>query len=140
MKKANHLPGMLFTGAPCTGHSRAIDQGSTLDATPEESGNAIQQATHCVTTALLCIEPRIDAQRTKSFCCAAAGITTSCSSTQGALIPHKRLRWAAPAETTLIASDRPHAQLAKGYKHICSKPIWVRPGAAGVGTSQQVCQ
>ncbi|WP_347929469.1 hypothetical protein [Pseudomonas helvetica] len=66
-------------------------------------------------TALLCNANDVDTQKTKSLCCAAAGITASISATAEALIPHEKLREAATPDATLIAQDRPPAQPVVGY-------------------------
>lgn len=117
MNRAHHLPGLLFLGMPCTASWHTADLGSKPHMTSEESDNAILQADHVTDLALLRGGTRINAQETKSLCCVAAGITSPANAYIKALIPHERLRRAAPADTTLIASDRPHAQPAKGYKH-----------------------
>lgn len=51
-----------------------------------------------------------------SLCCEAAGITASSSANAEALIPHEKLREAATPKASLIAQNRPPAQLVKGYK------------------------
>ena len=68
-------------------------------------------------TALLRHADGVEAQKTKSLCCAAAGITASISATAEALIPHEKLREAATPDATLIAWGSPPAQLAVGDKH-----------------------
>ena len=82
--------------------------------TSEESG--IQKDHHNTqsTTALLCREPSVDTLKTYSLCCAAAGIIAPFSSTSDALTPHEKLREAAAPGATLIAQNRPPAQLAQG--------------------------
>ncbi len=62
-------------------------------------------------TALLCNANGVDAQETKSLCCAAAGIITTPCATAEALISHEKLRGAALADATLIAQKRLPAQL-----------------------------
>ncbi|WP_256584587.1 hypothetical protein [Pseudomonas sp. Irchel 3F5] len=116
MNRAHHLAGLLFLSMPCAGSWHSANLGSKLHVTSEESDNAILQANHVTDLALLRAAARIDAQKTKSLCCIAAGIISPATAYMKALIPHERLRRAAPAETTLIASCRPHAQPAKGYK------------------------
>jgi hypothetical protein len=69
-------------------------------------------------TALLCIANDVDAQETKSLCCAAAGITAPISTTAEALIPHEKLREAATPNATLIAQNRAPAQPVVGYTQI----------------------
>jgi hypothetical protein len=68
-------------------------------------------------TALLRNANGVDAPETNSLCCAAAGNIAPLSAIAGALIPHKKLREAATHSATLIAQNRPPAQLAQGYKH-----------------------
>ncbi|UVK80725.1 hypothetical protein LOY46_14100 [Pseudomonas sichuanensis] len=118
MNQPHHHTGLLFDSAPCAGHARAIAPGQTPIQTPEESGYACDQANATRTPALLCEAAGVDAQKTKSLCCVAAGIISTLSAPTDLQIPHDRLRRAAPADATLIASDRPHAQLAKGYTHL----------------------
>ena len=72
--------------------------------------------TNQTSTALLCNANDVDAQKTKSLCCAAAGITASISATAEVLIPHEKLREAATPDATLIAQNRPPAQPVVGYK------------------------
>ena len=69
-------------------------------------------------TALLCIANDVDAQETKSLCCAAAGITALFSATAETLIPHEKLREAATLDATLIAQNRPPAQPVVGYTQV----------------------
>lgn len=69
------------------------------------------------TTALLRKEASVDTIETNSLCCAAAGIITPSSSTTEVLTPHEKLREAAAPDATLIAQNRPPAQLAVGYQH-----------------------
>lgn len=115
MSPTRHLPGLLLTGAPHAECWRATGPGSQQNVIPEESGTTPHQTAPCSVTALLCDEPSIAAQKTKSLCCAAAGIIPPASSTAKAPIPHETLREAGPEEPTLIASNCPPAQLAKGY-------------------------
>lgn len=58
----------------------------------------------------------LDAQETKSLCCAAAGITAPSSSTTEARIPHEKLRVAALVGATPNAQERLLAQPVVGYK------------------------
>jgi hypothetical protein len=74
-------------------------------------------------TALLCNATGVDAQETKSLCCAAAGIIDPLSTTAVALIPHEKLREAAIPDATLIAQTRPLAQPVVGYNHQKSTKI-----------------
>lgn len=60
----------------------------------------------------------VDTQKTKSLCCAAAGIISISSAATDLQTPHDRLRQAAPPDTTLIASYRSPAQHVKGYTHL----------------------
>ncbi|KJZ41762.1 hypothetical protein [Pseudomonas fluorescens] len=66
-------------------------------------------------TALLRTANRVDTTETNSLCCAAAGSIVPLSATAEALIPHEKLREAAPPNATLIAQDRPPAQPVVGY-------------------------
>ena len=59
----------------------------------------------------------IDTPVKKSLCCAAAGITKAFRATAGVLIPHTKLREAAPIDAPLNAQNRPPAQLVVGYTH-----------------------
>lgn len=68
------------------------------------------------TTALLRKETSVNTLETNSLCCEAAGIIAPSSSTTGVLTPHEKLREAAAPNATLIAQNRPPAQLAQGYK------------------------
>lgn len=116
MTRTHQHPGLLFKPTPCTEHGHTAAKGLMQIKTSVQSGTALVVADHNAQPALLRGNPSIDAQKTKSFCCKAAGIIDPLSRTEEALVPHERLRRAAPAETTLIASYRPHAQPAKGYK------------------------
>ena len=66
-------------------------------------------------TALLCNANGVDEQKTKSLCCAAAGIIAPLTATADVLIPHEKLREAATPDATLIAQTRPPAQPVVGY-------------------------
>lgn len=79
--------------------------------------------THQTSTALLCNANGVDAQETKSLCCAAAGIIAPITATADVLIPHEKLREAAPPDASLIAQTRPSAQPAKGYKRFYSPKV-----------------
>jgi hypothetical protein len=85
--------------------------------TSEESGMQKDQHNTQSTTALLREKTSVDTLETNSLCCAAAGIIAPFSSTTEALIPHEKLREAAPPNATLIAQNRPPAQPALGYVH-----------------------
>jgi len=58
----------------------------------------------------------LDAQKTNSLCCAAAGITAPSSSATEGLIPHEKLREAESPDATLNAQNGPLAQPVVGYK------------------------
>ena len=60
----------------------------------------------------------LDALETNSLCCAAVGIIASFSSTTEALTPQEKLREAAAPNATLIAQNRPPAQLAQEHKRL----------------------
>ena len=66
--------------------------------------------------ALLRAAGGVDTLKTNSLCCAAAGITAPLSATAEALIPHEKLREAAPPNAMLNAQHRSPAQLAQGYR------------------------
>ncbi|MGX9380097.1 hypothetical protein [Pseudomonas sp. JQ36] len=97
-------------------HAPPAADEPTRNRTSEESGMQKDQQNTQSTTALLRKETRVDALETNSLCCAAAGIIAHSSSTTEALIPHEKLREAATPKATLIAPDRPPAQLVQGYK------------------------
>lgn len=102
--------------------------GPTRYQKPEESGMPHAQPTAQAMTALIRNASGVDAQKTKSFCCVAAGITALARSTTEARIPHEKLRGAATAEATLNAQSGLLAQLAQGYKHHsiklqCKEPL-----------------
>ncbi|WP_228759140.1 hypothetical protein [Pseudomonas neuropathica] len=102
-------------------HRTPANAPSAIDAPTrtqisEESGMQMDQHDTQTTTALLRKETSVDTVETNSLCCAAAGIIPPSSSTTEALIPHKKLREAAPPNATLNAQNRPPAQLAEGYK------------------------
>jgi hypothetical protein len=73
------------------------------------------QDTSLSPTASLCEEARVNTLETNSLCCGAAGIIASSSATAEALIPEEKLRWAALADATLTAQQRPPAQPVLGY-------------------------
>lgn len=114
--RAHHPTGLLFDSPPCAGHSRSTSVSLQISAS-EGSGHDVAQAIRDAFPASLREVSSIDAQKTKSLCCEAAGIIHSVSSPAEALIPHDKLREAAPVEATLIAKSRPHAQPAEGYTH-----------------------
>lgn len=99
-----------------TAHALPAADEPTRNQTSEESG--MQKGRHNTpsTTALLSKETSVATLETNSLCCEAAGIIASSSSTTEALIPHEKLREAATPNATLIAQNRPPAQLAQGYK------------------------
>ena len=74
-------------------------------------------------TALLCNANGVNALETKSFCCAAAGITASICATAEALIPHEKLRGAATLDATLIAQNCPLAQPVMGYAYLLTEAM-----------------
>lgn len=97
-------------------HALPADDEPTCHRIPEESGMQKDQQNTQSTTALLCKEASVDTLETNSPCCAAAGIIAPFSSTTEALTPHEKLRAAAAPNATLIAQNRPSAQLVQGYK------------------------
>ncbi|BAO62946.1 hypothetical protein PPC_3599 [Pseudomonas protegens Cab57] len=96
--------------------SQQIDEPARYQK-PEESGVPHAQPTAQAMTALLRNAASVDAQKTKSFCCVAAGITALACNTTEARTPHEKLRGAATPGATLNAQSGPLAQLAQGYKH-----------------------
>ncbi|MGO0694454.1 hypothetical protein ACTORG_13295 [Pseudomonas guariconensis] len=114
--RAHHPTGLLFDSPPCAGHSRPTSVSLQISAS-EGSGHDMAQAIREAIPASLREASSIDAQKTKSLCCEAAGIIHPLSSSAEALIPHDKLREAAPVDATLIAKNRPHAQPAEGYTH-----------------------
>jgi hypothetical protein len=103
-------------------HAPPAADEPTRTRTSEESGMQQEQHDTQSTTALLCERTSVDTPETNSLCCAAAGIIASASSTTEALIPHEKLREAATPNATLIAQNRPPAQLAQGYVHLFLEP------------------
>lgn len=95
--------------------SQQID-GPARYQKPEESGMPHAQPTAQAMTALLHNAASVDAQETKSLCCAAAGITALACSTTESLIPHEKLRGAATHGATLNAQSWPLAQPVEGYR------------------------
>ncbi|CAI8808675.1 DUF305 domain-containing protein [Pseudomonas donghuensis] len=129
--RAYRQPGLLCDSAPRAEHSPHFAQASPQSSIPERSGHAIAQ-THTDSIPASRRETHsIDAQRTKSLCCEAAGIIQPLSIPSEALIPHDKLREAAPADATLIAEKRSHAQPAEGYTH----PSVINCIAAAIDTS-----
>ena len=102
-------------------HAPPTADAPTRNRTSEESGMQKDQHSTQSPTALLRKETSVDTLETYSLCCAAAGIIAPCSSTAEALTPHEKLREAATPNATLIAHNRPPAQLAEGYKHSACK-------------------
>ncbi|MGS0737997.1 hypothetical protein ACVBEG_15935 [Pseudomonas sp. GG8] len=95
-----------------------VSDGPTHHRKPEESGIKIDQTNANHPTAFLCCTTCVGAQKTKSLCCVAVGITTPISSTAEALVPHEKLREAATPNAALIAQNRPPAQPVVGYMHV----------------------
>ncbi|MFT2186336.1 hypothetical protein [Pseudomonas putida] len=114
--RAHYPTGLLFDSPACAGHSRPTSVSLQISAS-EGSGHDVSQAIRDAIPASLREVSSIDAQKTKSLCCEAAGIIHPLSSPAEALIPHDKLREAAPVDATLIAKNRPHAQPAEGYTH-----------------------
>lgn len=115
--RAHHQRGLLSDLLPSTASRTTIMGIPPQDSTTEGSGHATQQEFTEATPASLCGVRDVDAQKTKSLCCEAAGIISPFNSPTEAPIPHDKLRRAAHADATLIAKNRPHAQPAMGYKH-----------------------
>lgn len=97
--------------------------------------------------ALLRAAGRVDTLETNSLCCAAAGIIDPSGATAEVLIPHEKLRGAAPSDATLTAPERPLAQPVLGYTHTsnaaeqdcptCSN--WPEHGIAKRNTMKPTC-
>ncbi|PYY88528.1 hypothetical protein DNK59_07380 [Pseudomonas sp. TKO26] len=77
--------------------------GPTRYQKPEESGMPHAQPIAHAVTALLRNAASVDAQETKSLCCAAAGITALARSTTEVRIPHAKLRGATTTGAMLNA-------------------------------------
>ncbi|WP_434987418.1 hypothetical protein [Pseudomonas protegens] len=90
---------------------------------PEESGMPHAEPTARTMTALLRNADSVDTQKTKSLCCAAAGITALARSTTEMRTPHEKLRGAARPGATLNAQIGPLAQLAQGCKRHSLEPL-----------------
>lgn len=99
-------------------HPRLALDGPICYRASEESGMKPDLHPPQELTALLCNATGVDAQETKSLCCAAAGIVALPSSTHEVLIPHEKLRAADAPDATLMAQDRPPAQPVVGYMHV----------------------
>lgn len=113
--RAHHQRGLLFDFLSGDASRTTIMGIPPQGSTPEGSGHAQAQELIEVAPASIREDRIVDAQKTKSLCCEAAGIIPPFSSPAEALIPHDKLRQAAPADATLIAKNRPHAQPAEGY-------------------------
>jgi len=115
--RAHHQRGLLFDLLPSDASRTTIMGMPPQGLTSEGSGHATRQEFIEATPASLREVRVVDAQKTKSLCCEAAGIIPPFSSPAEALIPHDKLREAAPVDGTLIAKNRPHAQPVEGYRH-----------------------
>lgn len=115
--RTHRQTGLLFESLAGTDQCVSIMGLSPQISIPEGSGPELVQTVKDAIHASLRETPSIDEQKTKSLCCAAAGIIQPISSPAESLTPHDKLREAAPADTTLIAKNRPHAQPAEGYTH-----------------------
>ncbi|MCE0904688.1 hypothetical protein LU676_18270 [Pseudomonas alloputida] len=145
--RANHTSGLLFDSAPCTGQSRPGALASPQIWTSEGSEQVLVREPTDPTLASLRETSSIDAQKTKSLCCEAAGIIHPLSSPAEALTPHDKLREAPPAAATLIAIDRSHAQPAGGYTHpsavsciVAAMDATLAEQAGTYATSEQMAQ
>ena len=86
--RAHYPSGLLFNSPSCTGHSRPGELASPQILTPGGSEHVLVRGLTDATLASLRETPSIDAQKTKSLCCEAAGIIHPLSSPAEALIPH----------------------------------------------------
>lgn len=139
--------GLFFDPAPGAKCSHTFDQVSPQASTSMGSGSAVAQAIHDGVPASLREAGSIDAKKTKSLCCEAVGIINPISSSAEALIPHDKLREAAPVDATLIANTRPPAQPAEGYTHtaglsclVAAMEAKVAEQAGTYATSEQMAQ
>lgn len=96
-------------------------EGPARHQKPEESGMPHAQPTAQAMTALLRNAASVDAQKTKSLCCVAAGITALARNTTEARIPHEKLRGAAIPGAMLNVQTGPHAQPKAKYKY----KLWI---------------
>lgn len=145
--RTHRKPGLVFDPAPGARRRRTIDQASPQVSTSMGSGSAVAQAIHDGVPASLREAGSIDAKKTKSLCCEAVGIINPISSSAEALIPHDKLREAAPVDATLIANTRPPAQPAEGYTHtailsciVAAMEAKVAEHAGTYATSEQMAQ
>lgn len=144
--RAHHQRGLLFDFL--SGDvSRTTIMGIPPQGSTSEGGHAQAQELIEVAPASLREDLIVDAQKTKSLCCEAAGILPPFSSPAEALIPHDKLREAAPADATLIAKSRPHAQPAEGYTHpspvsciVAAMDTTLAEQAGAYATSEQMAQ
>lgn len=102
--------------ARATYFQRLMDQLSIEHR--RKAGATIALNNRAIAPALLCSVTGVTTQVKNSLCCEAAGITTPLSATDGALIPHEKLREAALPDATLNAQTRPPAQPVVGYRHV----------------------
>lgn len=145
--RANHTSGLLFDSATCKGQSRPGALASPQIWTSEGSDQVFVREPTDPTLASLRETSSIDAQKTKSLCCEAAGIIHPLSSPAEALTPHDKLRGAARTDATLIAKVRPHAQPAEGYTHpsavsciVAAMGATLAEQAGTYATSEQMAQ
>ncbi|OUM34774.1 hypothetical protein B8W72_09940 [Pseudomonas putida] len=115
--RAHHQRGLFFDLLSDDNSGTTIMGIPPQGSTSEGSGYAITQDVAEITHASLREVRVVDAQKTKSLCREAAGIIPPISSPAEALILQDKLREAPPADATLIAKNRPHAQPAVGYTH-----------------------
>ncbi|MGB5957680.1 hypothetical protein [Pseudomonas sp.] len=145
--RAHHPSGLLFDSAPCAGHSCPAALASPQISTSEGSEHVLVQGLTDAALASLRDTCSINAQKTKSLCCEAAGIIHPLSSPAEALIPHDKLREAAPVDGTLIAKNRPHAQPAEGYTYpsavsciVAAMDTTLAEQSGAYATSEQMAQ
>ena len=115
--RAHSQTGLFLDMAPGGVPSYTIANASPQVSNSNGSGSAAAQAIRDAIPASIRDADCIDAKKTESLCCEAAGIINTVSSSAEAPIPHDKLREAAPVDATLIANTRPPAQPAEGYTH-----------------------
>jgi len=145
--RTHRQPGLFLDMEPGGVTSYTIANASPQVSNSNGSGSAVAQAIGDAIPASIRDADCIDAKKTKSLCCEAAGIINTVSSSAEAQIPHDKLREAAPVDATLIANTRPPAQPAEGYTHtsavsciVAAMEAKVAEHAGTYATSEQMAQ